>query len=216
MPFSKSLAAIAVLGCSAATSWAQAPSTPNRTILLAMAANAKQITNYEWKQRITVTRRGHPAPPVIDQVRFNGGQLQRTAISAPPPQQGGIRGKIAAGVKEDVTAIMEIAGSYNKPQQLADAVKKAQVSSQSGATRLQANGLLKPSDSMTMLLDPATHLARHIDINTDYEGSPMTIAQDYSTISNGPNMMTQMKVSVPKKELNISVDSYDFARAASH
>ena len=32
---------------------------------------------------------------------------------------------------------------------------------------------------MTMLLDPATHHARHIDIRTTYDGSPMTIAQDY-------------------------------------
>jgi len=111
-------------------------------------------------------------------------------------------------VKEDVQQIMELAGSYNKPQQMMEAVKKAQISQAAGgdAIRLQASNLVKSTDSMTMLVNPATHLAKHIDISTEYQGDPMTIAQDYAPVPGGPNIMKSMKVSVPRKNLLVNVD----------
>ena len=188
----------------------------NSKFLLPMAANAKEVTGYAWKQRITVVRRGRPEPPIIDQVRFDStGQLQRTTISAPEQKTGRIRGRIAAGVREDVKGIMELAGRYNKPQQMIEAIRKAQASEGPAGTRLQSSGLIVPSDSMTMLLNPATHLASHIDISTTYEGGPMTIAQDYARIPGGPNVMRSMRVSVPAKDLGVNVDSYDFVQQSA-
>ncbi len=189
----------------------------NRAILLGMAMNAKQMTHYEWKQRITLVRRGNPSEPMIDQVRFDStGKMQRTTISAPQQKQsGGIRGRVAANVKENVKDIMQLAGSYNQPQQMMEAVKKAQISQTPGATRLVSTGIIKPQDSMVMLLNPSTHLATHVDIKTDYEGGPMTISQDYSPLPDGPNMMKSMKVSAPQKGLVVNVDSYDFNRQSA-
>jgi hypothetical protein len=194
-------------------------SIDSRKLLLAMAANAKRMMHYEWKQRITVVRKGQPSEPIISQVRFDSsGQMQRTTLSAPDQKQKrGLRGRVAAGVKEDVQQIMELAGSYNKPQQMIEAVKKAQISQAPGgsAIRVQANGLIKPTDSMTMLVNATTHLAKHIDIRTDYEGDPMTIAQDYAPVPGGPNVMKSMKVSVPGKNLVVNVDSYDFVQQSA-
>ncbi len=197
-----------------------AQSSPDsRTLLFAMTANAKRMMQYEWKQRITVVRKGQPSEPVINQVRFDSaGKMQRTTLSAPEQKQKrGLRGRVASSVKEDVTQIMELAASYNKPQQMMEAVKKAQISQGPGigTTRVQANGLIKPTDSVTMLVNSSTHLAKHIDISTDYEGDPMTIAQDYGPVPGGPNVMRSMKVSVPRKNLVINVDSYDFARQSA-
>ena len=190
----------------------------SRIILLAMGMNVKQMVQYEWKQRATVIRKGTPSEPMVDQVRFDSsGQMQRTTISAPQQKQmGGIRGRVAAGVKENVKDIMELAGSYNKPQQMMAAVKKAEISpGPSGMTRLQAGNLIQSTDSMTMLVNSATHLASHLDIRTTYEGGPMTIAQDYSPVPDGPNVMKNMRVSVPQKGLVVNVDSYDFVRQSA-
>ena len=190
----------------------------SRKLLLAMAMNAKQVVQYEWKQRITVVRRGNPSEPMIDQVRFDSsGHMQRTTISAPAQKQSaGIRGRVAAGVKENVKDMMELAASYNKPQQMMAAIKKAQFSdSPGGSLRLQSSNLIQPTDSMVMLVDSSTHLAKHVDIRTDYQGGPMTISQDYSPIPGGPNMMKSMKVSAPQKGLEVNVDSYDFARQSA-
>ncbi len=191
--------------------------TGSRAILLAMGMNVKKMMQYEWKQRVTVIHRGKPAEPMISQVRFDStGQMQRTVISAPQQKEmGGIRGKIAAGVKENVKGIMELAGRYNKPQQMMEAIKKADISQGSGTTRLVASNLIQPTDSMTMLINPATHLANHVDIRTTYEGSPMTIAQDYSPVPDGPNVMRNMKVSVPQKQIDVNVESYDFVRQSA-
>ncbi len=188
----------------------------SRTLLLSMAMNAKRMTQYQWKQRVTVTHRGKPAEPMIDQVRFDSnGQMQRTVISAPEQKQmGGIRGRVAANVKENVKGIMQLAGQYNKPQQMMEAIKKAQITPSAGGNELSvlSSGMIKPDDSMTMLLDGTTHLAKHVDIRTNYEGAPMTIAQEYGPVPDGPNVMKSMKVSVPQKEIAVDVDSYDFTR----
>jgi hypothetical protein len=197
---------------------AQMPATSN-TLLLAMAANAKRLMQYEWKQRITVIRKGNPAQPVIDQVRFGAdGQMQRTAISAPEQKEmRGLRGKIAAGVKEDVKEMMELAGRYNKPQQMAAAVKKAQISQTpgTGITRLEANDLIESTDSVTILVNSKTHLATHIDIKTVYDGGLMTVFQDYAPLPDGPNVMKSMRVSAPKKDLVVNVGSYDYVRQSA-
>ncbi len=216
-PLSKS--AICLLGSALWISNLLAQSSPDsRTLLLAMGANAKRMMQYEWKQRITVVRKGQPSEPIINQVRFDSsGQMQRTTISAPEQKQKrGLRGRVESGVKEDVKQIMELAASYNKPQEMMEAVKKAEISRPGdGTTRVQANGLIKPTDSMTMLVNSSTHLAKHIEISTDYGGDPMTIAQDYAPVAGGPNVMRSMKVSVPRKNLVINVDSYDFARQSA-
>jgi hypothetical protein len=183
------------------------------TLLLAMGANAKRVVQYEWKQRITVIRKGKPSQPVIDQVSFDSaGQMQRTTISAPEPETGGIRGRIAAGVKQDVKEVMHLAARYNKPQQMIEAVEKGRISQSPNAStiRLEANDLIKPGDALTMLINSKTHLATHVDIKTDYDGGPMTISQDYGQLPNGPNVMKSMKVSVPKKDIVVNAESYDY------
>ena len=201
---------------SAATLVAQMPATSG-TLLLSMAANAKRVVQYEWKQRIIVTRKANPTEPIIDQIRFDAdGQMQRTTISAPEQKEmRGLRGRIAAGVKEDVKQMMELAGRYNKPQQMAAAIKKGQISRSADMIRLEANSLIESTDSMTMLVDPATHLATHVDIKTNCDGGPMTISQDYAPIPGGPNMMKSMRVSAPRKDLVVNVDSYGYVRQSA-
>ena len=184
-----------------------------------MAANAKGVAQYEWKQRITVIRKGNPSEPMIEQVRFDAsGQMQRTTISAPEQKEmRGLRGKIAAGVREDVKEIMELAARYNKPQQMAAAIKQARISQPPGGDtiRLEANHLIESTDSVTMLVNGRTHLATHVDIETDYKDGPMIIAQDYAPLPDGPNVMKSMRVSAPKKDLVVNVDSYDYVRQSA-
>jgi hypothetical protein len=185
------------------------------TLLLAMTSNSKRVMQYEWKQRVTVIRKGKPAEPVIDQVHFDStGNMQRTTIST-PPEMSGLKGKIAAGVKENVKEIMEIVARYNKPLQMVEAVKKSQVSQATGGTtlHLDVNDLIDSGDTVTMLVDASTHLANHVEIKTEYDGGPLTISQNYARLpSGGPNVMKEMKVAAPKKELAINVDSYDYTQ----
>jgi hypothetical protein len=110
--------------------------------------------------------------------------------------------------------MMELAGRYNKPQQMAASVRKAQVAQTPGSNviRLEASDLIQSTDSMTILVNPATRLATHINIKTDYDGGPMIISQDYAPLPGGPNVMKSMTVSAPRKDLVVNVDSYDYVR----
>lgn len=188
----------------------------SRQLLISMAANAKRMMKYEWKQRITVVRKGTPTEPTIAQISFDAnGKMQRTVISAPEQKEmHGIRGRVAAGVKEDVKGVMELAASYNKPQQMIEAVKKAQMSGSGNPVRLLAKDVVQSGDQMTMLVDTGTLHATHITFLTNYDGSPVTIEQDYKPVPNGPNMMQTMKVSVPAKSIVVNIDSYDFKAAS--
>ncbi len=47
------------------------------------------------------------------------------------------------------------------------------------------------------------------------EASPVTIAQDYGQIANGPNMMKGVRVSAFSKDLIINMDSYDFIQESA-
>lgn len=191
----------------------------NDVTLLAMVANARRVTQYEWKQRITVIRKGTPAVPVVDQIRFGAdGQMQRTTISAPEQKElRGLRGKIAAGVREDVKQMMELVGSYNNPQQMIAAIRKAQISSTPDASinRLETHGLIEQTDLVTILVNSTTHLAARIDIKTDYKGGPMTLSQGYAPLPDGPNVMKSMRVSAPQRNLVVNVDSYDYVRQSA-
>jgi hypothetical protein len=210
------LAATGAICVCAATVLAQAAGGSG-TMLLAMAANTKQVVHYQWKQRISVTRKGKPTQPVIDQVSFDpGGTMRRTTISAPEPM-GGIRGKIAAGVRQKVKDAMELVGRYNKPQQMVASIQKAQIGQDGAANtvRVESKEVILPGDTMTILVNATTHLAKHIQIKTTFDGGPMTVEQDYSSVPGGPNMMKNMNVSIPKDDLIIDVESYDFTQQSA-
>lgn len=129
----------------------------------------------------------------------------------------GVRGRVAAGVKEDIKEIMSLVAKSNKPQQMVGTVRNGQISQPSGAglIRVQGKDVIQPGDAVTIVANSSTHLATHVDISTKFDGGPMTVAQDYGQLPDGPNVMKNMKVSVPGKDLVINVSSYDYTLQTS-
>ena len=191
---------------------AQSPKT--QALLMAMGANGKQVARYQWKQKTTILRHGDPAGYRIEEVRFDAsGQPQRITIAQPEEKKmGPLRARKAAEIKEDVQEVMQLAGRYANPQQLAQAIQKGQIWEGQGALRVSSRGVLLPMDEMTMTVNAATFLATRIDIRTQHEGSPVTIAIDYQQLPGGPSMLSRMTVQIPKDGIVVNVDSYDFFR----
>ena len=70
--------------------WGTAPAT--EALLMAMGANAKQMSSYQWKQKITVVRKGEALDPAIEELRFDAtGQLQRMTLVKPAEKKTGPR-----------------------------------------------------------------------------------------------------------------------------
>lgn len=183
---------------------------------MAMKANGKQITAYQWKQKITVVRKGNPLDPMIEELRFDAtGQLQRTTLARPEAKRmGPIRARKAADIRDDIQEVMQLARRYSSPQQIGLAIQAGEIWEGPGAIRLQARSLVLPADEMTMTVDRATYLARRIDFKTQHEGSPVAIAIDYARLPHGPGVMMRMTVQIPKDDIVVNVESYDFVKLA--
>ena len=181
---------------------------------MAMGANGKQMTSYQWKQKTTVIRKGNPLEPIIDELRFDAsGQLQRITLVKPEEKRmGPLRARKAAEVKDSIQQVMQVARRYASPQLLSDAIRKVREGYHT--LRVQARSVLLPFDEMTIQVNGSTYLATRIDFKTQYEGSPVSIALDYQQLAGGPSIMTRMTAQVPKENIIVNVESFDFVRLA--
>ena len=193
---------------------AQSPKA--QAILMAVGANSKQIAAYQWKQKITVYRHGNPTAPTLEEIRFDiTGQPHRVTLSKPEEKRmGPLRARKAAGIKEDVQDVMQLARRYASPQQVADVIRKGEIWEGPGALRVQSRSAVIPGDELTIAVNSNTHLPSRMDIKTHYEGAPVSIAIDYEHLAGGPSMMSRMTVQIPKDGIVVSVESFDFVRLA--
>jgi hypothetical protein len=185
-------------------------------LLMALKANGKQMISFQWKQKVTVYRKGHPSEPMIEEIRFDAtGQPHRVTLAKPEEKRmGPLRARKAADIKEDVQEVMQLARRYSSPQQIAEAIQRGEVWEGQGKLRVQARAAVIPVDEMTILASGATYLPTRIDVKTLHEGSPVTIAIDYQQLPNGPSMMDRMTVQIPKDDIVVNVESFDFIRLA--
>jgi hypothetical protein len=193
---------------------AQSPKT--QAVLMAIAANGKQTVAFQWKQKVTVYRHGNPSPPIIEEIRFDStGQPHRVTLSKPEEKRmGPLRARKAAEIKEDVQDVMQLARRYSSPQQVADAVRKGELWEGQGQLRVQSRSVVIPVDEMTIAVNGSTYLPARMDVRTQYEGAPVTIAVDYEQFAGGPSMMSRMTVQIPKDGIVVNVESFDFVRLA--
>jgi hypothetical protein len=194
-----------------------AQSQKTQALLMAMSANTKQMAPYQWKQKITVIRKGAPLEPMIEELRFDAsGQLQRTTLVKPEEKKmGPLRARKAAEVKDSVQEVMGLARSYAHPRQLGQAIQKGDIWEGPGNLRVQARSLILPADEMTMVVNAKTYLATRVDFKTEHNGGPVAIAIDYEQLPNGPSMMGRMTVQIPKEDIIVNVESYGFVRLAA-
>jgi hypothetical protein len=127
---------------------------------------------------------------------------------------GPLRARKVAEVKDSIQQVMQLARRYASPQLLSDAIRKGETWEGPHTLRVQARSVLLPVDEMTMQVNGPTYLATRIDFKTQYEGSSVAIAIDYQQLPGGPSMMTRMTVQVPKENIIVNVELFDFARLA--
>ncbi len=83
-----------------------------------------------------------------------------------------------------------------------------------GTARIQGANVLQQGDSMTMWIDPASQMMRRVEIKTMYEKHPATVAADYKAVSTGPTALATAKLLYPEKNVELTVDRYDYVKLA--
>lgn len=206
-----------ILIATLALSTLHAQSPKSQALLMAMGANGKQTVAYQWKQKTTIIRKGNASAVKLDEIRFDStGQMQRITLMKPEEKKmAPIKARKVAEVREDVEDVMRLAGRYASPRELAQAIKRGEIWEGPSGLRVQARSLLLPIDEMTMRVNGATYLPVRVDFKTQYEGSLVIIAIDYEQLPNGPSMMARMTVQIPKDDIVVNVESFDFVRLAA-
>ncbi len=183
---------------------------------MALGANAKQVAQYQWKQRITVVRKGHRLEPTVQEVRFDAsGQPVRTVLVKPAEKHyGPLKARKVAEVKDDIQETLQLAFRYANPRELAGAIERGEIWEGPAALRVHARSILLPVDEADIVVEPSTFLITRVDIKTLHDGHPVKVAIVYEQLPTGPSVMRRMTVQMPEEDIVVNVESFDFVRLA--
>ena len=191
--------------------------TEKQALLMALRTNSQQLSTLQWKQKVTGIRKGTAMVPIVEEIRFDAtGQMRRTTLARPEPKRmGPLKARKAAEVKDTIEDVMQLARQYADPRTFARAVERGELWQGPHNLRIQARSVLLPGDDLSVAASGATYLATRADCKTQHEGDPIAIAIDYEQLPNGPSVMRRMFVQIPKDDIAVHVESFDFVRLAA-
>ena len=204
----------------------------------AQKQNSEALKQYTWKSRTEIKVKGESKNVKVEQVRYDiDGKRQKTEIGGSPEPQsekpkarrrgggGRAKAKIIEKKKKEFAEMMQALGklvaSYGRiPSDKMQAfVKSAQMSQgegeQAGTMRIQGGDVLQPGDAMTLWIDPASQMMKRIEIETTLEEKPVTVVSEYQSLADGPTYQARSVVSYPAKEVELTVENYDYQRVGS-
>ena len=72
---------------------------------------------------------------------------------------------------------------------------------------------LKKGDSVTLLLDPATHKLSRLELSTSLDKDSVSMTTDLTTAPNGPSYPSLTTIKAPAKNLEIRISSYELQKS---
>jgi len=203
----------------------------------AQKENSAALKQYTWKSRTELKMKGESKNVKLEQVRYDlDGKQQKTAIGAPPQQEAkqetGRRGRRRGGgrMKEKIIdkkkgefaelmkGLGQLVGSYahlppDKMQAFAQSATVAQGQGESGdQVLIQGSNALVAGDTMSIWIDPASYGMRRIEIHTSFEGKPVHFTGEFQALTDGPTYPARLKLEYPDKEVELTVESYDYQK----
>ena len=193
----------------------------------AQQENALKLRQYSWKSRTEVRKGGETKSTQLHLVRYDAdGAVQQTLLSGTSAQipTRGLRGFIAKKKKEEFVELLEglraLAKSYGAipPERMrrfmAGATLTPEKTARQSLVRLQGRDVLQTGDSMTVWLDAATRGQRRVEVQTTFEGKPVRIVSEFQDLTtDGPTYVARSLVEYPSRELSITTENFDHARA---
>jgi hypothetical protein len=193
-----------------------------------MKQNAEALKHYTYKRRTEIEVKGKSRGTRVDLVRYVDGKMETVPLETPsrPAQSsrgGGLRGrmvqkKIASKkekMKEDVERLKSLLRSYSPGSDSMRAVLEKAVISRTGPEpnadiKVVTTGLAKPSDSFTLIWSVTNHRPAQIEIGADLDGKPVRITVEFAALPDGTFYAAHTVVSTPKKDINITMDTFDY------
>jgi hypothetical protein len=186
-----------------------------------MAANAKLLRQYTYKQRTEIKFKGEGRLVRIHQVHFDAnGKPEMTLVSQTGggSQPSGIAKAIIEKKKQEleeygkrITALVDNYFPID-PQKMAAALQKAELGGTGNTVSLVIHNYFEPGDAMSVIVDPINKKLQKFELKTLLEKDPVTVTADMNTIPKGPVYPSFIKVKAPAKDLEIDISQYDYMK----
>lgn len=215
------IAALVVLGVGAAAQQQMS------TLMSGMAANARQLKRYTFKQRTEMYYKGDLKNTKLDEVHYNASG-ERVII--PLHEQKAESGSHRRGpgfrlvarkieekqeeTKQYVERLMFLTSRYlaSEPTKLQTALAKADVTRSVGSSlvRIHLPNFVKNGDMMTMTIDSATNRPVKTEVESTLDDGPISIELTFDQIHQGPNYPGKTVVRSDAEQLEVRVLAYDY------
>ena len=226
------ISVLLLLSCAAAGGSAQAqqPGAAERVDALkaSLAASQATLRHYQWIETTTVSLKGEVKSSVQKRCYYGvDGVLQKVEVSATPqaaPPRG-LRGRIAANKKEELTTYMQnavaLVKSYVPPDPAKiQAVKDAgDVSVQLGGSgsdaKLVFQNYLKPGDSLDVGINLGTNQMKGLSVASylDDPADAVTLGVVMSALPDGTVYASESTLDAPAKKLTVVVQNSGYQKS---
>lgn len=216
------LAAVLIASSGVATAQAPQPSLQERVAGLKATFAASQVAlrQYEWIETTVVSLNGEEKSNKQQRCYYGAdGALQKVLIDASPPPQPkpGLRGRIIANKKAELTTYMQNAVGLVKSYVPPDPAKiqaekdagKVSIQVLEPGKRAQINfaDYQKPGDNLAISIDIANNIVSGLGVST-YLDSPtdvVTLSADMGQLNDGTIYTSSITLNAAAKNLTVTV-----------
>ncbi len=193
-------------------------------IIVARQKNANLLKQFNWSCRTDMTENGNLQDLRINLVTMApDGTLQKTLLNDQPGAlpNGFFRRAIAENQRKQleqyVGGVTGVVEQYTLPNPgaIVNFLSTAQVqpmTTPDGKTMLQVSGnnVITPGDTFAMTIDGKSLMPISIQVNTFYNGDPVTISGTFKSMKDGLNHLQYATVTIPSKNVTLMVHNYDY------
>lgn len=221
----------ASLSCTAS---AQDAESRKEKFVNAQRVNKEALTHYSWTSTTTLALKGEVKSTKVNLEQYDAqGQLLKTPIDQPQPEEAHHRGRRRHRVREHVVdkkkkeyeellkGLAQLISSYTHlpPDKTQAFAKNAEFSQgqgeMQGTIRIQGADVLQPGDSLSVWVDPRTDMMRKVEISTFYEGKPASAVTSFADLPDGPTCPAQTVLTYPAKQIEVTTANDNYQRLGS-
>jgi hypothetical protein len=219
------------IGGAGAVAWAQgpAPTIPERVAALkeSLAKSSATLKQYEWIETTAVSLKGEVKSSKQNRCYYGAdGKKQEVPITATPEKTpGGIRGKIAADKKEELSDYMKQAVALLKtyvppdPARLEAAKNAGKVSftpvEPGKRVRLDFKDYQKAGDTLSVEINPVNNTLLGLKVNTWLQDAKDVVTLDvkFGALNDGTSYAETIVLDAPSQKLAVNVGNSGYRKA---
>jgi hypothetical protein len=227
--FAKPTCLVLLLGLLNFPGYAQQPTAAERAAMLkaTMAASQAILRQYQWIETTVVSLKGDEKSRKQEQCYYGAdGGMQKIEISKSPEpkKKRGLRGRIAANKKEELTDYMKnavaLVKSYVPPSpasiQAAKDMGKVSIEILQPGKRARLNfrDYEKPGDNLSVEVDLVTNRPLSLKVSTYLEDSTDAVTLDVrmGQLSDGTSYPSQVTLDARAKNLKVTVTNSGYRK----